>query len=144
MNMSALARDKLGTFLLASALAGSLTLNCVQASWLRAAGSAVERPQMASPGKRLVGLTLPAVDALRMTGAPVRLDFQLSPMSVIYLLTPTCGWCRRNYDNVLALARSVPLGGRMIGLAHSADLEAVRAHLVKEPTAVRCVLDRGQ
>jgi hypothetical protein len=127
-------RSNMGTVLLGSVLSASLFLNYVQAVKLRAVGGAAGAESGPGPnaGKRLIGQKLSPIDAVRMSGERVRLEFTSSPTTVVYLMSPNCGWCIKNYDNIVALARSV-VGGRIIGLARGRDPLPVQIHLLKKP-----------
>lgn len=103
-----------GTLLLSAVLLASLTLNVYQALILK--GAFLER----TPAVR-VGANFPVLWPLSdPDGKPVTLNLALDTRStVLYILSPACGWCKRNEANIKALAEQVGSKYRFIGLSIS-------------------------
>jgi hypothetical protein len=112
-----------GLATLVAVLAASLTLNVVF-SWQLAG-----RP--AAP--RLAGIKLksrlPTIIATKLDGSPVTIDFRSGRPTVVYVMSSHCGWCQRNYANIVALANSAMPRYRFVGLAVNGTLDHLRASL---------------
>lgn len=59
-----------------------------------------ERRQIGIP----VGANLSSLPVRDLEGQPARINFSTGIPTVIYVLSPTCGWCRSNEKNMHALA----------------------------------------
>jgi len=104
-------RKNLGTVALLCTLTASLGFNVYQALTLR--GFFV-RPTGVRVGTKLP-TPLPVAD---QDGRQVSLNFaEDARPTVLYVLSPLCGWCKRNEDNVKALAADAGSRFRFIGLS---------------------------
>jgi peroxiredoxin len=67
------------------------------------------------------GVRLPDIVAKTISGAPATLRMADSSVNtVIYVFSPSCGWCTKNLANLKALAAQQSTGGyRLIGLSLS-------------------------
>src|SRR5215471_3340557 len=98
MKIKSLVTGYAGTSLLVLTLCGSLALNVYQALKL----NGVFAPR--SPEVR-VGTKLPAQFTVTdAEGKPALLNLaEDSRPTVVYVLSPLCGWCKRNEANIKAL-----------------------------------------
>src|SRR5262245_43595713 len=84
-------------------LAMSVTFNIALASW---ASLHLQQPHDAPARKQLtVGAIAPTVHGRDLGGQPVAIRFTQKP-TVLYVLSPDCGWCARNTGNMAALWRA--------------------------------------
>jgi hypothetical protein len=114
-----------GFLALAVALVGSLSLN-VHQGWRLRALTAVQ----AKSGIKIGGV-LPEISARSVDGRHVVIGYPRP--SVVYVLSPNCIWCGRNYQNVLALAAASAGRYQWVGLAIDTDAAHLRQYLAKSP-----------
>lgn len=102
-------------------LAASLLANVILAMRLSSAAdhSAANAALEAwAPPRIPAGTKMPPLQVRNDRGQPVTVGFQDDDRpTVIYLLEPTCGWCRRNSANVAALAAQARAKFRFVGVA---------------------------
>ena len=68
------------------------------------------------------GDLLPAIVAKDPQGHPARLDYGETDLpTVVFVFTPTCGWCTKNVMNMRALAEKASDRYRFVGLSLSSD-----------------------
>lgn len=109
-------RHHAGTALLISALCASLGFNVYQALEIREAF--VPRAPEVHAGAKLP-LSLSVVDT---EGKPASLTFaDDSRPTVVYVLSPLCGWCKRNEANIKALVAASGAKFRFVGLSIAAQ-----------------------
>ena len=63
-----------------------------------------------------VGTRVPALAGVSARGTLV-VGFPSSLPVLLYYFSPTCGWCRRNWNNVMALAEAAKGGYRVVALS---------------------------
>jgi peroxiredoxin len=69
-----------------------------------------------------LGDTLPAIVAKDPQGHPAKLDYSETPLpTVVFIITPTCGWCTKNIMNMRALVENTGNRYRFVGLSLSSD-----------------------
>jgi hypothetical protein len=102
--------EKCGLPLLTIVLFGSLTLN-VALAWKVNAGS---KHIQASVREGTVLSPLPVIDKF---GKKLTLNFSGRESTVLYVLSPKCGWCQRNDKNISTLANQRHGTFRFIGLS---------------------------
>jgi len=104
-------KQNAGTVLLISILFASLALNVYQG--LTLAGAFVPVSGIRAGAK--FPISLPVLDA---AGQPAVLNFaEDSRPTVVYVLSPLCGWCKRNEANIKALMADAGSRFRFIGLS---------------------------
>ena len=57
-----------------------------------------------------------------LTGKDVVISFAGDIPSVLYVLSPVCIWCDRNYENIVALAEGASGRFRFVGISEHAEL----------------------
>src|SRR5262245_53228090 len=109
-------------------LGGSLTLNV----WLGWTVKAQLRP--APIGGIKIGSLVKDLPARVVGGADTTLKLAANRPSVLYYVSPTCGWCERNYESVLAVAgSSAGENFAWYGIVRSDDEPRLAEHLKKRP-----------
>jgi hypothetical protein len=92
--------------------------------------SFVSLPRSASAGAaNRAEQVLSAVEGLDLSGQPVRVAFDDSRSTVLYVFTTACPWCKRNIANINALAKAIARDYRVIGVALEADPSRVSAYI---------------
>jgi hypothetical protein len=119
----------IGSAVLLLALAGSLGLNVSLGRELQRRPEPTET-RMAGLQK---GTTLPSIEAKDLSGRPVTLSFSGDPQTVVYVLSPLCGWCKRNEPNIVALGKGAAGRYRFIGLSTNGDLKMLNTLLKENP-----------
>ncbi len=118
--MSADRRDLLwrnaGTIVLFLALIGSLCTNVL----LFHRYEGVTRPAIVRAGVQ-AGSVLRPFAILDEDGRKSQLEFSGSRPTVIYILAPACGWCKRNQANITALAQRKSQEYKFVGLSTTGD-----------------------
>jgi hypothetical protein len=99
------------------ALAASLALN-VALGWK--VQSLTARPAT-RPGGVQAGTVLPSIPVVGLDGASATLSFRDPRPTILYVLSPHCGWCTRNQANIAALARAHGRRFRFVGLSIARD-----------------------
>jgi hypothetical protein len=99
------------TLLLLVILGGSLALNVAQGWKTRAPATA--RPL----GGIMAGSVMPPIPVVDAAGRRTEVRFDGDHPTVLYLLSPQCGWCRRNEENIRALALASSHRYRFIGIS---------------------------
>jgi peroxiredoxin len=75
-----------------------------------------------SESRLSVGDTVPAIEAKDPHGRTAVLDYgQTQLPTVVFIITPTCGWCTKNVMNMRALTENVSDRYRFVGLSLSSD-----------------------
>jgi hypothetical protein len=115
-----------GTAVMLTILSGSLALN-VYLGWEVASRPAIQRPVIA------MGTAIPPVSALSINGGSHMLDLRGKQSTVLYYLSPTCSWCAKNYESIVALAGQASARYRFVGVVAGNDVAAVRRHLAEKP-----------
>lgn len=105
--------NNVGTAALTTMLALSLGLNV----YLAGNGGLTPRPKPIVPLKP--GASLPAsLNVEDATGKPIRVNFADDTRpTVLYVLSPQCGWCRRNEANMKALYAADSDKYRFVGVS---------------------------
>jgi hypothetical protein len=105
--------DYCGIALLVFALSASLSLN-VYLGW-RVRGLA---PRGTTASGIQAGSRLPeSLPVLTVDGRHVSLDFNDSRTTVLYILSPSCGWCRKNEANIKTVSAAAASRFRFVGLS---------------------------
>ncbi len=113
---------------LGTVLATSLALNVKLATDLR--GS---QPRLEPAGIKLEA-TIADVPVMKLDGTRTVLDLSHSDRpTAIYVLSSVCGWCLKNYNNIVTLKDSSRQDIKFIGLAIGKDLAHLRQHLQENP-----------
>lgn len=120
-----------GTIVLFTLLAASLAINVIQATHLRSAHASAA-PQLRTDGLK-VGSKLPTIPVRLLDGSTSELLLAGDRATVLYVLSPFCGWCKRNHDNVVAIANSGQPKYRFIGLAIDGTEPELRKYLDAHP-----------
>jgi peroxiredoxin len=105
--------NNVGTAALTTMLALSLGLNV----YLAGNGGLTPRPKPVVPLK--VGASVPSSISMEdAAGKPVRLNFADDTRpTVLYVLSPQCGWCKRNEENMKALYAADSDKYRFVGVS---------------------------
>src|SRR5689334_7588172 len=70
----------------------------------------------------LVGSSLPPIAAKGLDGRSATISYGPNELpTILYVFTPACGWCRKNLQNIKALAEGTKGKYRVIGLSLSSD-----------------------
>ena len=70
----------------------------------------------------LVGTSLPPIAAKGLDGRPATISYGPDELpAILYVFTPTCGWCTKNIQNIKALAERTKGRYRVIGLSLSSN-----------------------
>ena len=101
----------LGHSILGVAFIASLSLNI----WL---GWRIQRP---TPGGIQISGVLRTVSVSTAAGLRREIIFAGELPTLLYVLSPTCSWCKRNHDNVIALAKQVRGRYRLIAIVNEAS-----------------------
>lgn len=93
-----------------------------------------DQPSINQPGIRL-GSWVPGFFARDIHGVDVAVDLTGGLPTVLYVLSPACSWCDRNYDNIVALATMLSDRFRFLGLTDSERYDAalVESYLQEYP-----------
>ena len=84
---------------------------------LRSTITLLKSEQSSTPGTRLPPLT-----AQDMSGQNVTIRFEEAQVpTLLYVFSPSCGWCKKNEDNISSLASQTGGNVRIIGLSLSPD-----------------------
>ena len=74
-----------------------------------------------SENRLAAGASVPAIEAKDLDGRPASIAFEAGGRpTVLYVFSPSCGWCAKNLPNVKALASEVSGQYRFIALSLSA------------------------
>lgn len=114
-----------GTLALCLVCVGLLSLHMQQ----RRAIERLSEPAPAGITPDSFALGIPAKD---LKGNSVLLDFAKGRASAVYVMSPFCDWCERNYENIIALAGSQKRY-HFIGVATAGTIVEVQQHLAKYP-----------
>ena len=75
-----------------------------------------------SESRLALGDTLPAVVAKDPHGRTAVLNYSETQLpTVVFIITPTCGWCTKNVMNMRALVKNAGARYRFVGLSLSSD-----------------------
>jgi peroxiredoxin len=75
-----------------------------------------------SESRLALGDTLPPIVAKDPQGRPAVLDYSETQLpTVVFIITPTCGWCTKNVMNMRALVEKAGNRYRFVGLSLSSD-----------------------
>jgi hypothetical protein len=107
--------ENAGQIVLFAVLAASLALN-VTLGWKVKAANAREA-RLRNPGIQ-AGARLPeSIPVVDLAGNATALTLRDSRRTVLYVLSPSCGWCERNNANIRALAAARSSELRFVGLS---------------------------
>jgi hypothetical protein len=122
--------ENVGTIALLAVLAASLSLNV----WLGSAELARRRAAPSGPlGRFELKSTLPDVPVVGLDGSRTIVRAASNKKTLVYALSPTCGWCARNYANIVSLGKHASANYRVVGFSTSGSIEELRAYLAKQP-----------
>jgi len=68
-----------------------------------------------------MGTDLSSLPVFDVAGRTTRIDFNANIPTVVYVLSPSCGWCRLNEHNMQVLAARKSSEFRFIGLSSTAE-----------------------
>jgi hypothetical protein len=105
-----------------TALVASVGLNLVQ---LRQARSLRDEASLQ------VGARMPAIEATRLDGVRDRIAVEGALPTLLYVFSPSCGWCDRNHASMNALAAALAGRYRVVGL--SLTDRGLRDYLARNP-----------
>ena len=97
----------------------SLALNLFLGWRLRALSAALSQQQRQVG--ILVGTDLSSLPVFDVEGRPARIDFNANVPTVVYVLSPACGWCRRNEQNMQVLAAGKSSDFRFVGISSTSE-----------------------
>jgi hypothetical protein len=80
-----------------------------------------------------LGAEFPDLVGVSLEGSAVSLNLKRDKPTVLYVMSPTCGWCRRNYPNVVALAKKAMGDYYFVGVSTTGTIAELRAHLKELP-----------
>lgn len=95
-------------------LSASLTLNVVLGWKLHDRGASLARP-----GGIQVGTTLPTMPVVDVGGKAANVAFTGAQRTLLYVMSPSCIWCERNYANISKLAAAKGADFRFVGISNS-------------------------
>lgn len=94
---------KSNTFFLMALLMASLSLNVFLGVKAQRLGSRLDEHE--SPEKIPVGAAAAPLRAVNVAGQPETINFgEAGKPTVVYIFSPSCGWCDRNLESIKALA----------------------------------------
>jgi len=97
-------------------LAASVFLNVLLAR--KISSLRIENGQLHESTRLQVGASVPALTGHAVDGTPMNLNFDdVSIPTVIYVFSPQCGWCAKNFDNFRSLIAQAGNSYRLVGLA---------------------------
>jgi peroxiredoxin len=74
------------------------------------------RPHMTSP-RLVVGMRAPKLFAEQVGGSSVAVDWKGARPTLLYVFSPSCVWCQRNFENFETVARARKADYRIVGLS---------------------------
>lgn len=113
LNLKSRVRESGGTASLVLALSASLSLNVFLAREVRR-GSAPSPVAESIKVNTKLPCPLPVLDE---NGKATKLLFGASRPTVLYVLSPECGWCKKNEANIKALVAGAGSRFRFVGLS---------------------------
>jgi peroxiredoxin len=117
LNVSKLTKLQLLTICL---LICSVFLNLFLARKAKSLRSALLRVK--AEDSLLAGTSLPPIAAKGLDGRSATISYGPDELpTILYVFTPTCGWCTKNIQNIKALAERTKGKYRVIGLSLSSD-----------------------
>lgn len=102
----------LGLIALFAVLSASLSLNVLLGWRLHAGGTA-------RPGGIQVGTTLPTMSVVDVNGKASSVAFTGPQGTLLYVMSPSCIWCERNFANISKLAEAKGQSYRFVGISNS-------------------------
>lgn len=69
----------------------------------------------------LIGLAVSSFEAQDLRGKHVTVNLSRKSDTVVYVFTPSCGWCARNISRILSLSQKVSGKYDLIGISLSAN-----------------------
>ena len=105
--------------LLFTVLTLSLILN-VFLGWRVRALSATRTQQRLQVGVP-IGADLSSLSVFDVEGHPARIEFNTNVPTVLYVLSPACGWCRKNERNMRALVAGKSTDFRFVGISATSE-----------------------
>lgn len=98
------------------------------------------KPVPAVPPALQVGSVVPALRGVDLNGKPFLLDFANRP-AILYVFSPTCGWCERNLDNALTLSDASRRQGDYDFVAVAVNATGLEDYLSRTPLPWTIVRD---
>ena len=99
-------------------LIGSVILNVALAERLRNTNNKLNA--MKTETSVSIGDTLPDIEAKNLDGSPVSISYSNDQRpTVLYVFSPSCGWCEKNLENIKILSEQKGNNFRFVGLAIS-------------------------
>jgi AhpC/TSA family len=92
--------------------------------WRLSAGRTSAPPALSPLVGPAIGSVLPALDAERFSGTREQVQFgREGRPTLIYVFSPSCGWCAKNLDNLKAVLSAVTRSHRVIALSLEPDVQ---------------------
>ena len=104
-----------GSTLTLALLAASVGLNVYMARRVESLTSSITA--LKTEGRLQVGTALPALIGEALGDGQVPIPGAGSRPTVLYVFTPTCGWCERNLDNIRSLHAAVGTRFNFVGVS---------------------------
>ncbi|MEO7658773.1 MAG: TlpA disulfide reductase family protein [Pyrinomonadaceae bacterium] len=99
-------------------LVGSVILNVALAEKLRGANNRLSK--MAAETSVAIGDALPDIEAKNLDGTSASYSYSKDRHpTVLYVFSPSCGWCEKNFENIKALSEQKGDDYRFIGISIS-------------------------
>jgi hypothetical protein len=80
-----------------------------------------------------IGEVLDDLPVQDLSGKKARLHFGDAKGMLVYVLSPSCIWCKRNYRNIVALSKTVAAQYRVVGISANGTLDQLNSHLASFP-----------
>ncbi len=77
----------------------------------------LSRPKPAPASTLATGTRLSNIDVENLDGSKTTIDWKSSKPTLLYVFSPSCGWCKRNFDNFASVNRARREQYRIIGLS---------------------------
>ena len=92
------------------------SMNAVLAHQIKAQRQIVER--IRAEGRLQAGTLVPAITGKTPQGEQTTIDFAApGHPTVLYVFSPTCGWCKRNLENMMTLRREIGSHYAFVGVS---------------------------
>jgi len=85
------------------------------------------------------GTRVPDIDGKRPDGTPLTLEFaKTGKPTILYLFSPLCHWCNRNFDNMMALYHATKNQYVFVGVSLSPNgvKDYVQSHAIDYPVVM--------
>jgi len=110
-----------------------LTLSLSLNVWLGLEVRAAARPRSAANGGIVAGDRLGPIPIVDSSGQKTTIVGSSAQSVVVYVMSPTCIWCAKNYNNIVAVAKHARSGVRFVGVSTSGTPAQLAQHLRDHP-----------